>query len=434
MQRTRSRSLLLSLLALLALPALAPPALAQPWRGTAAVEVEITQKGKPVAGAEVVLVFLDADPRTGPAGISTDGGGQAVAGGLAEGRWRVEVRYGGKSPYSAVVQVTAGSRAEVVAGPVRDAAAPPLNVRFVKPRGLVPRVAAAEPPSTPPAPVASPRPPAAPAPQPKPSAPVAETPAPTQPAPPRPTSPPAAPPELATPPASPPVAAAPVPAPPSRPPAAPPAATQPASPAATPLAAKPEAAAPQPAASASAAGLRSAADGTCRECKPGELALSVQAAAAPASGTAACNALEDAGRSFAELAATAPGAAASHRGSPFDPRSGGLAEVYGAAAGERALPALAPYLRPDGPCQLLAIALPAGARYSGYAYEASDSTSSGACVADTECEIGKAHWSGHPVLDRTKLGTFVYAAFSNQSSERERRARLTVYFAPAPAR
>ena len=459
---------------------------AQPWRGTAAVEVEITDRGKrPLAGAEVHLQFVDAEPKAGPPPVITDSTGRALVSGLAQGNWLLEVRYQGTKPYSAVLQVEAGKRAVVAAGPVRDAAAPPVNVKFLKaeaaalpeprrgrererrqpaperredprpatPPAATPRPAPAPPAAPAPQPVAPPTtapPPAPPMPQPAPAQPPAAAP-PSSPAPPpEPTTPPAARPPAALPPtpapaapapqAPPPPAPAPVqptpvpaptpppstpPAPPT-PPAVPPVPPQP--PAAQPPAAPPPApAAPPSPPRLAASPVRGARTATCPECKPGEWAVSAQQAAGPARGGACSGeaAVRDAVRRLAEAAEPS---LSEYAGPLIDPVSGTVTAAAGPASQEAAGALLVPYLDPAAPCQLLAVVLPPEVRYKGYGYDASDADRGGSCVGGEECEIGACAFASHPVVERTPAATFVFALFDNRSPDRERRARLTVYF------
>jgi len=83
-------------------------------------------------------------------------------------------------------------------------------------------------------------------------------------------------------------------------------------------------------------------------------------------------------------------------------------------------------------CAVVAIVLPADARYFAYRYEALDGWGGGDCVADQPCSIGEAHWLGHPTIERGER-TVVWATFANASRDRARRARLTAYFRPSAA-
>lgn len=86
----------------------------------------------------------------------------------------------------------------------------------------------------------------------------------------------------------------------------------------------------------------------------------------------------------------------------------------------------APGLAPS--CRLLEVRLPAGARYTGYRFEAEDETGGGDCLAGRECPVGQCQWTGDPALHRGAEGTTLTAGFENHSSSRTRRAVLTVYY------
>lgn len=405
---------------------------AQPWRGTAALDVEVSDRGKrPLAGAEIHLQFIDAEPKAGPAPVATDSTGRVLLPGLAQGNWLLEVRYQGSKPYSAVLQLEVGKRAVVVAGPVRDAAAPPVNVKFLKAevaaaieprrgRERAPEPAAPQPREAPPAQPAPPSGGATPSPP-------SQAPSPARPpAPAPPAREPAALPEPRQPPATAPTPPTREPAPSPAPPAAAPAPSAPELPPApaTPEPA-PDAPAPAPPRQAGAP-VRGARAGTCPECKQGEWAVSTQQAAGPA-GRGSCDggpAVRDALR---RLAQEAEPSLAGYAGPLIDPVSGTVTAAAGLAA-QTASASLAPYLDPAAPCQLLAVVLPREARYRGYGYDASDAERSGSCVGGEECEIGACAWTSHPVVETGPGGTIVFALFQNRSPDRERRARLTVYF------
>jgi hypothetical protein len=401
MGASKGRTVVLVLLLL----ALASAAQAQLWRGPAAIEVRAEDKGKPAAGGEVRLEFLDMEPPAGPVPVKLDSKGRAVVGSLAEGRWRVEVSREGAMTYRAEVLVRRDGKPEVidavqhnVPGAVsmmevklsrgRGGAAPPQVAAEAPPQQSVP-VSEAEP--LHPAPVPdrpAPRPtppPAQPTPQapplerPAPSvAPVQPTPAPERPAPARPVAPP----DRSQPaPSAPPV---PVPAPevPATPPVQEkPVPVQPAQPRDTPP--PPPSAAPTPAPAAPVL-RRSFQDRTCMECRPGESSLSMEVVAAPSS--AGC------GDGLRDI----------------------LTRLDSAALG-------------DG-CHLVRIDLPRNARFVGYRYEVQDGTGQGSdCLAGKDCPAG-GRWPLDPVLRRDGAGTTTVATAFENRGDRERRAVLTVYF------
>jgi outer membrane biosynthesis protein TonB len=383
----RASRRLRSTLLLLVLTLVGAPLAAQPWRGTAALALELGQRERGAAALEVRLQFLDIEPKVGPEALVPSADGKLEVGGLAEGKWLLEVRAGGKSAYSAVIQVEAGKKATVVAGPVRDAAAPSVSVKLVKASGRATPPPQGQVPTTPPpAPRTAPPPAAKPAPTPSPT-----------PATPR----------------DPPTTPAPTPTVPTPPPAAAPA------PSPTPTPPRPTSFAGAP--------IRSQKDGSCAECKAGEWAVSAQAAAGPQTeasppGKAGECALAAAFRAQLQAAAGRFDAGFGRYVGPFlDPVTGAWVAATGVAS-PAALGA------PGASCQLLALVLPKGARYKGYAYEASEVGRTGACIGDQPCEIGAARFLGHPETEKVGEATVIFGVFENTSAERERRAKLIVYF------
>lgn len=402
MGASKGRTVVLVLLLL----ALASAAQAQLWRGPAAIEVRAEDKGKPAAGGEVRLEFLDMEPPAGPVPVKLDSRGRAMVGSLAEGRWRVEVSREGAMTYRAEVLVRrdgkpevinavqhnvpgASSMMEVKLARGRGGAAPPPQVADAQDTPDVPAKPAPPPQSVPvseaeplrPAPV-----PDRPAPQPAPErpapsvAPAQPTPAPERPAPARPVAPPDR--SQPTPPVpepapevpvTPPVQEKPVPVQPAQPRATP-----------SPVQAPPvERPAPTPAPAAPVL-RRSFQDRTCMECRPGESSLSMEVVAAPSS--AGCG----------------------------DGLRDSLTRLDSAALG--------------GGCHLVRIDLPRNARFVGYRYEVQDGTGQGSdCLAGKDCPAG-GRWPLDPVLRRDGAGTTTVATAFENRGDRERRAVLTVYF------
>jgi hypothetical protein len=165
--------------------------------------------------------------------------------------------------------------------------------------------------------------------------------------------------------------------------------------------------------------LRGPGNAVCNECKPGESAVAVEQVVAPGgsltdSTTPCAPGVADAVRQAA--AYLAPAARAGYAGSPLH------------AGSADATSALAAFTSADAACQVVAVVLPPGAKYTGYLYEATDETGSGSCAAGGECEIGACAWAGHPEIVRSTGSTVVYGVFRNASPDLPRRARLTVYF------
>lgn len=448
MRASIGRSLLL---VLLALPAVAAAARAQTWTGPAALEVRAEDNGKPAAGGEVRLEFLDIDPPAGPEPVKLDSRGRAVIGSLAEGRWRLEVSRPGAMTYRAEIEVQQNARPHLIDAVQHNVpgAVSMMEVRLTRARGGVapppqrevapaprpepaPAPVRPAPAPTPPEPEPEPAPtPAAPAPQPVPRQ---EAPAPA----PQPATPPPAPvtipereaptpaPAPATPPPeprpepreeapAPEPEPAPTPAPPARPepreeaptpapqPATPPPAprpeprretlppVQPVRPRPEPIppAPIPSPTTPPPAQAVPPAPAPAPAPRACPECKPGESSLSVEAVVPPAAGASGC------GTGVRE-------ALLRRDGGPLPPG-----------------------------CQMLRIELPQNVRYIGHRFQVQDGGTAAECLEGKDC-AGDSRWPMAPLLFRDGTGkTTVSAAFENRSPDRERRAVLTVYFKQA---
>ncbi len=87
---------------------------------------------------------------------------------------------------------------------------------------------------------------------------------------------------------------------------------------------------------------------------------------------------------------------------------------------------------PSRSCVLAAVAIPAGSRYIGYRFTASDEGGAGECRGEEPCSIGESQWLDVPTVVQGSGGapTLVWAVFANESAERTRDAELTVYFVP----
>ena len=168
-----------------------------------------------------------------------------------------------------------------------------------------------------------------------------------------------------------------------------------------------------------APGVRSFSNRTCAECKPGESAAAAQV---EVTGMGSCP------------ASPAAGLAAALRDLANRPE---VAEFTGQLLGHVAPVALdhvpddvAERIRaltaaPAG-CQLVAVVLPAQARFVGFRFEAWDASDGGDCLAAEPCPIGEARWPTVPAIARGEEATVIYAWFENQA-KRARWARLTAY-------
>jgi outer membrane biosynthesis protein TonB len=344
----------------------APAAQAQLWSGPAGVEVRVEDhKGLPLAGAQLVLQYKALDPRDGPSAV-TDSRGRAVVAGLAEGDWRLEVSREGFMTYNAEIVLRAGSRPRLVesAQLVVPGAMRTMDVTIS--RGP----AAAKAPQPPPRVAEAPSPPPVKTePRPEPVAPPAPKPEvrpEPAPAPPQPEPPreTAPPPPAPKPQPTPPPAPAPAPDPVAPPPPSP---TAPAPPTADPVR------------------LRTSQDRTCFECPPGESALSTERVVPPGGG-AGCGNI--------------------------------AAQLQGGQV---------PSGLPAG-CHVLRIALPTGARYTGYRYEIQDGRDSLDCLSGRDCPQSTGRWPIDPVLVKDPKGMIILAPFEAGPAQGERRAILTVYF------
>lgn len=381
------------------------PVRAQDWGGPASFEVRVDdEKGKAVAGAEVALAWLAAEVSDGPSPLLTDGRGRVAIGGLAPGRWALEVRHPGHMTYRATIAIGPDVKPTVESAAQHNVpgAVAPMRIRLGKAGGQVTaarpvaRRAAEEPPATatpaptpdpiptavptvppPPAPIPTAVPRPEPTPAPVPTAVPPPAPAPT----PKPTP-------LPTPEPTP--APAPVPSPAPTPSPVPTAAPTPAPiPAPTPTPTPTVAQATTPMATPAP---RPAAARTCFECRPGEQAL------------------------WAEAVVSAGGGAC-----PDDLRArltaAPLAEVESVRA---ALPAS---------CALLRVDLPRGTRYVGFRYEATGATGAADCFPNRPCPAGDCRFPGDPVVKREGDRIVVLAWFES-SAAAPRGAALTAYFAP----
>ncbi len=398
---------------------------AQDGRGPLALEVQVEDaKGKNVAGAEVRLVYLAPEGGALPS-VLTDARGQVTVGGLSAGRWTVEVRHAGHMTYLAELALAGDAKPEVLAASQQMApgATSTLKVRFARGRSerAVPAqrpqpVARAAPPSPPPVlpappaaePMATPSPVVV-APQPTKQEPTPVTPAPApeavqvpsplpeQPAvaAPKPVLAAPAPPEPA--PATPPIAAPPVAPPIAAPPVlqAPAEAAQalseapgaaPTSP--PPVVSTPVAPVPEPLAAPQPAPLPPARPRVCVECPPGESAAWGEA-------TIATGSAEGCPSDLAARLAAVP-----------------LEKVDEIAAGVG-----------DG-CRIMQVTLPAGARYTGFRFEAQSGSVTADCLPGRDCPSGGCKFPFAPVVRRAGQRTTLLAAFA--STVREPRRALVV--------
>jgi hypothetical protein len=374
------------------------PLAAQPWVGTGAVGVQVSDRqGRPIAGAEVELVYGGTDEGGGPGVVQTDADGRAAVRGLAEGLWRLQVRHPDYMAYLANLSVRPGKRPrEESASLVKVGdSLESVRVKYFEVEGLPRRPAPAPPP--PPPPVAQPMPAPAPEPMPMPEPP---------------SAPPMPAPEAQPAPAPPPVRPVPPPEPEPEPPASRPMPT----PEPAPVSPPPPAMAPPPAAmpdllpSAPAGTLRSFRDGTCPECQPGEWVATVEVSVGG-----------DGAGCPADLAVRVASTAS-------------MLAAGGEAAGAQAGPVgaaepLAPFQDEGGRCRVTAVHLPEGAGFTAFQFEAGGGAWE-RCLADQPCPAGGGRWVVNPVLETKAAGTLVASAYENPAGAAPVRVRFTVFFVP----
>lgn len=198
-------------------------------------------------------------------------------------------------------------------------------------------------------------------------------------------------------------------------------------PATSPPAAAP---APTPAPRVPSPSLKTFSDRTCPECKPGEWsAASVEIGGALTSGDACPADARELAQQAARRVARAPlGSLKGFAGPAIGGVSPTALELIPASARNAVDEALA---WSGDSCRLLAVAIPRGAKFQGFRYEAADGSGQADCVGDQDCPIGDSTFLGNPGIERGQEITVVYSVFENRSRDQERRARLTVYFVPA---
>ncbi|MGE0640518.1 MAG: carboxypeptidase-like regulatory domain-containing protein [Thermoanaerobaculia bacterium] len=412
------------------------PLAAQEWRGPVAVEVTAEDsRGRNLGGAEVRLIYLDPAGGGALPSVLTDENGRANIAGLAAGRWTVEVRQHGFMTYRAEVSLSADRKpvVESASQEMAPGATSTMRVKLQRGRGGAPppaRAPVAEAPpvrsAPPPAPEpAKPAAPAAPAPIPKPQAPepaLQSAPVPPQPAPApaaAPSIPPVAAPQPAPVPAEKPSAAVakPEPAPPAPAPAV--VRDQPVSPppAAAPVPPAPEprpAVAPippvapvvvEPAPAAPPAPVAPAAPESAPPAEPAPSPLT-PSAATPAPRQRLCVECPP-GESAAWGEATIEGGA----------KGGCPADLAARLRGE-SLDGLAESSEIGPGCRVIRVDLPAGARYTGFRFEARSAGVTADCLPGRECPAGNARFPFEPVLRETGNRTTLLVAFESDAPDR----------------
>lgn len=319
------------------------------WRGAAALEIQVEDaKGKNLADAEIVLVYLSPDGGGSLPSVLTDAHGKANIGGIAVGRWTVEIRHAGHMSYRAELALSADGKPVVAsaAHQMAPGASSTMKVKFSRGHGGAAPVAPMAPMPVGAVPVAPPAPAPAPA-----SLPERQ---------PSPAPPPMPPPAVAAPPA-------PAPAP------APPIAAAPAPAQSQPVVVPPRV--------APAAQVRPR---LCVECPPGESAAWGEAAIA---GGAATGCPTDLPARLEKV--------------PLE----GVTQLSGELGAG---------------CRVIAVELPAGARFTGFRYEAQSQGVSADCLPGRGCPAGDCRFPGEPILRLVGNRTVLLVGFESTAPDLRR--------------
>ncbi len=171
--------------------------------------------------------------------------------------------------------------------------------------------------------------------------------------------------------------------------------------------------------------LRSYATRTCAECKPGEWAADATVAVAPGSAPCRATAERSVRRAMRDVGTIASAPLANSAG----PLELDLSAEPFRSVTTAARTTLAPYLDPNANCRFVGVVLPAGARFSGFRSQASDTTGVSECLGTQDCAIGGARFVFSPGVVRGEGATLVFTLFENTGTAR-RNASLSAYFEP----
>ncbi|MEM1249769.1 MAG: carboxypeptidase-like regulatory domain-containing protein [Acidobacteriota bacterium] len=167
--------------------------------------------------------------------------------------------------------------------------------------------------------------------------------------------------------------------------------------------------------------------GACRECREGEWSVTTSVRA-PAGEGGTCSAPD--WNSFADrLEAPWEGTRRQFAGGLLEEGDFGALPLLESEAVD-ALEESYPWLGRESSCSAIAVLLPAGSRYVGFRYQAGERATVADCLLGEDCQIGQARFVAEPQVISRDGFILVGSAFENQSPERARVGRLTVYFAP----
>ena len=91
---------------------------------------------------------------------------------------------------------------------------------------------------------------------------------------------------------------------------------------------------------------------------------------------------------------------------------------------------LSQYTNPRANCQIVGLVIPKRAQVTGYKVFARDNYKDEKCAIGNDCAGGWCKWTHDPETIETGSAKFVYSTFKNWSHDRERAAKLVIFFVP----
>jgi hypothetical protein len=91
---------------------------------------------------------------------------------------------------------------------------------------------------------------------------------------------------------------------------------------------------------------------------------------------------------------------------------------------------LSPYTDPRANCQIVALVVPYSSEVTGYEVWARDAHANEKCTVGQDCAGGWCKWTQPPVTVEQGDTKLIYSTFKNWSDDRERGAKLIIYFKP----
>ena len=186
-------------------------------------------------------------------------------------------------------------------------------------------------------------------------------------------------------------------------------------------------------------GLTCAKDDNCPTCKPGECRLWLEQKVGPGdyvyTGDPACaQDTNSQARDMVKALADSQIPGLSRYAGPFiDAATGEVQKfikdnVRGGDIGRF----LSGFTDPRANCQVVGLIIPTTAEVTGFEMWARDAHNSGEkCTVNQDCAGGWCKWTHYPVTVKQGDVKFVYGTFKNWSDDRERGAKLIIYFKPA---